>query len=160
MLRKLLSENDIALAADVIRRSFLTVASEMGLTPQSSPSHPAFLADEALLEQLSHGLSLYGLCESEDLVGVVGIAPLDESAFTMEKLAVPPEHRHKGYGGQLVAFACDAARASGAECVKIGIVDNNVVLKQWYLNQGFEVADIRNFDHLPFPVCLMERRLS
>jgi hypothetical protein len=43
--------------------------------------------------------------------------------------------------------------------VSVGIIDENLVLKNWYRDYGFVQTDIRRFEHLPFVVCFMEKEL-
>ena len=47
-------------------------------------------------------------------------------------------------------------RTLGASKIKIGIIEENIILKEWYKNFGFTHTAAKKFDHLPFTVKFME----
>jgi diamine N-acetyltransferase len=49
--------------------------------------------------------------------------------------------------------------ARSVEVISIGIIDEHTVLKQWYRKLGFTEVNRKKYDHLPFTVCSMEKRL-
>lgn len=44
----------------------------------------------------------------------------------------------------------------GANKIKIGIVEENTILKEWYEKIGFVHTGTKKFEHLPFNVGFME----
>ncbi len=147
--------------ARVIRRSFITVAEEFGLTERNAPTNPAFIKDEAVKSAASRGCNFFGLREGSTLAGCAAIerARSDESLYFIERVAVLPEKRHRGYGALLVGHAIEQARRAGAKRVSIGIIDENEILKRWYERQGFQVTGTQRLGQLPFTVCFMEMPL-
>jgi len=81
------------------------------------------------------------------------------AVFIMEKLAVIPGCRHKGYGRRLMDFAADYIGAKGGNKISIGVINENQVLKKWYIDYGFKEIGIKKFSHLPFEVCFMEKEI-
>ena len=75
----------------------------------------------------------------------------------MERLAVLPSYRHRGIGRALMDFAFEAVKKHGGKKVSIGIINENRVLKNWYMEYGFVETGTRVFRHLPFEVCFMEK---
>jgi GNAT superfamily N-acetyltransferase len=74
----------------------------------------------------------------------------------MERMAVLPKHRGKGYGSRLVRHAIDQAHESGAFSVGIGIIAADTGLKGFYKALGFEEEEeTKTFPHLPFAVTFM-----
>ena len=144
----------------VIRDAFITVADEMRLTRQNAPTNPAFLEMEALQAMADKGVVFFGSFQDGNLVGFVAIEKADEDVYYMEKLAVLPAYRHHGYGARLIRHVMETVGAAGGKKVSIGIVDGNTILKNWYARNGFTVTGIRQFAHLPFQVCFMERDVS
>lgn len=153
------SEAELREAARIIRESFKTVADEFCLNEMNCPSHPAFFSDESIIAATSSGTCFYSLYHERNMAGVLALKYLNKNEYSMEKLAVLPEYRHLGYGKKLVEFALDTAREAGAEKMIIGIIDENIALKEWYLALGFTVTDIKRYDHLPFTVCTMQKIL-
>jgi ribosomal protein S18 acetylase RimI-like enzyme len=96
------------------------------------------------------------------LVGCVAIkqAKADGAIYYIERLAVAPDQRHRGYGGQLLSFAIECILERGGTTASIGLMDNNDRLKKWYSSKGFVQHDRRKVEHLPFKVCFMSIQMS
>ena len=126
-----------------------TVAEDFGLTEESAPTNAAFATQ--------NGLILYGMFVESGLVGCVAIkqAKAEQAVYYFERLAVAPDKRHRGYGGQLLSFAIERILERGGTTASIGLMDNNGILKKWYRSKGFSQHDHRRVEHLPFKVCFM-----
>lgn len=142
---------------NVIRDSFITVANDFNLTRQSAPTNPAFIEIEALQAMKKKGVDMYGAYINNTLIGFVAIEKSDENLYFMEKLAVLPEYRHNGYGLRLINFVIERVKEEGGKKISIGIINENRVLKDWYIKNGFSETGIKQFPHLPFCVCFLER---
>lgn len=140
----------IAETGALIRRSFLTVAEQFGLTRENCPSHPAFVCDEGLLSQLKEAYCI-GFFQAGELAGFAALVRRKDG-YELSRVAVAPEKRHLGYGRRLVAAAVKKARDMGLKEIQIGIIDEHAVLKDWYLAQGFELLPARRYPSLPFTV--------
>lgn len=103
---------------------------------------------------------MFGLWENETVVGFAQLTDKKDGVYELEKLAVLPEYRHKGYGAQLLTFICDQAQTLGGNKITIGIIEENTRLKNWYLQNGFTHMGTRKFAHLPFTVGFMEREIN
>lgn len=74
--------------ADVLQRSFLTVAEEFNLTKQNAPTNQAFVTPESLKAAINNGLKMFGFMENDKIIGCIGIkASKDSSIFYIERLA-------------------------------------------------------------------------
>lgn len=152
-----LTSGDIPAAAEVIRQAFATVAETFGLTEENCPTNGAFLRDGALAGELEKGAALYGLSDDDGLSGCMALKRKEGATFYLEKLAVAPWGRSRGYGGALVAHAAEEVRLAGGGTISIGVMYENRKLVRWYERQGFSITGTRKFAHLPFVVCFMER---
>lgn len=157
-IREIIDKRDLRNSAKVIRDSFKTVALEFGLTKQNCPTHPSFITLDKLWE-LQKKAKLFGLFQNNMQIGFVAIEHSSDKLYYMDKLAVLPQHRHKGYGKKLVGFVLDYAKIYKGEKVSLGMIDESAVLKNWYKEIGFEEAGTKEFEHLPFTVCFMEKSL-
>jgi ribosomal protein S18 acetylase RimI-like enzyme len=158
MISQILEEADMHDCASCIRDSFLTVANEFGFTTENAPTNPAFITYERLKESFDKGMILYGLFVGDKIEGCIAIErSKEDERFFIERLAVLPQKRHKGYGKILMDFAFDRISEKGGKIASIGIVDENKILKNWYMLYGFKETGIKKFDHLPFTVCFMEK---
>lgn len=151
---------ELDVCAEVIRQSFATVAQDFGLTPENCPSNGAFLKTERLTAEQEQGKRMFALHSAGSIAGFVAVGCLEDGVFTIEKLAVLPEHRHNGYGKSLLDYAIQQAKNLGGEKISIGIIEEHTVLKNWYIMSGFVPTGSKVFEHLPFTVGFMEYQIS
>ncbi len=62
--------DELDVCAEVIRRSFGTVAEEFGLTALSCPTNGAFIKTERLVSDWNRGNAIYGLFNEGKLTGL------------------------------------------------------------------------------------------
>lgn len=135
---------------DVIHRSFGTVAEEFGLTRENCPKHTSFIPLCFLETQMGWGWHMYALHAGRGIIGYVSLSKEGEDIFEMHNLAVLPEYRHRGFGRLLLDHVKAQVRALGGKTLKIGIIEESAILKNWYIAQGFVHNGTKKFDHLPF----------
>jgi len=157
-IREVRNHHGLKSSVEVIRDSFRTVALEFGLNERNCPTHPSLMTLDKLLE-LEKKANLFGLFLADVQVGFVAIERADETLYYMDKLAVLPAHRHKGCGKKLVEFVLDYVKKNHGRKVSLGMIDESAVLKNWYKQLGFKETGTKNFEHLPFTVCFMEKSL-
>lgn len=82
---------------------------------------------------------------------------INDDSVELNNLAVLPEYRYLGIGEELVDYAITYSKnILGANKIKIGIVEENTILKEWYEKIGFVHTGTKKFEHLPFTVGFME----
>lgn len=153
-------DEELVKCLDVIRTSFLTVAEEFNLTIENAPTNPAFIGLNELLKMREKGIVMFAVYDKEKQVGFVAIEKAKDDTYYMEKLAVLPEFRHKGFGKMIMEYISDYVSKNDGKRIGIGIINENTILKKWYLNYGFREIELKKFDHLPFTVCLMSKEIS
>lgn len=153
---RLLSKSDLSIATNVIKQSFITVANQFELTEVNAPTNAAFINEQRLIDDYDQGILLYGLFRQDLMVGFVNLKKDDDNIYWLGKLAVSPEYRHNGYGRMLINHVISIVNDYNGKEVRIGIINENKILKEWYSNQGFKESGIRKFEHLPFEVCFMK----
>lgn len=141
---------------DVIRRSFASVAHDFGLTVKNCPTNAAFIRLEHLISDWYKRNGQYVLVFQGQIIGFIGIERKKPNIYELKKLAVLPQHRHLGYGTHLIDYARQAVSGTNGNKITIGIIEENIVLKNWYLKQGFIHTETKEFPHLPFLVGIME----
>jgi len=159
MIQEITAQDQISASADIIRQAFKTVAEEFNLTPRNAPTHPSFITYDALLNLSKKGVKFFGMFVGELQIGFVAVEKSDEGLYFIEKLAIIPLFRHKGYGTSLIGFAIEYIRSNTGKKISIGIINEHAVLKNWYKRLGFEEVSEKKYDHLPFTVCFMEKNL-
>ena len=144
---------------ELIHRSFATVAEDFHLTPANCCYHPAFLPDAEYARQLcSPKVINIGVftqtAGTPDLIGFVSIHRYKRKRgmWEMKRLCTAPQNRHSGIGGLLVAEAKRQAAEQGAKEVYIDIIEENQVLKRWYIAHGFRETGQEVIEGLPFTI--------
>jgi ribosomal protein S18 acetylase RimI-like enzyme len=126
------------------------------LTIENCPSQTAFITREKLEKQFNLKTPMF-LYKYDDKY--VGYFSLNKNIGYVElnNLAVLPQYRHKGIGAQLINYAKDYSKEKlNSNKIQIGIIEDNVVLKEWYKSLGFVHIGTQKFKHLPFVVGFME----
>lgn len=154
-----IKEHELDDCIHVIRQGFGTVAKEFGLTQENCPTNGAFMKKERLIFEREKGNLQFGLLYENQLVGFMELAQIDEEMYSLEKLAVLPEFRHKGFGKKLMDYAKKILKDRKGNLITIGIIEENTVLKNWYLDYGFIHKGTQIFEHLPFTVGFMELKI-
>ena len=132
----------------------------MNLTPGNCPGHTAFTTMEKLLD-LYEKAACFGLYVDGAQAGFVAAEKIgDGELFYLDKLAVLPGQRHKGYGAQLVQYVIEYAGRQGGKRISLGMIDSLTILKEWYKSLGFKETGTKKFEHLPFLVCFMDLDMS
>ena len=149
------TEADIGLLSGLIRNSFADVADRFELTPQNCPRHPSNYTREWVENDLARGVRYFILIADGIAVGCVGLENPSPTVCYMERLAVLPDHRGKGYGSRLARHTISQARKTGAANVGIGIIAADTGLKDFYKALGFEEGETKTFPHLPFAVAFL-----
>lgn len=149
-------EQDLEECAAVIRAGFLTVAEEFKITRANAPTNGAFLQKERLVEERAMGHNMYAMKHEGKIVGYMQLEKSTPEVYYLQKLVVLPEFRHLGFGKALLDYAKARVIEWQGKTISIGIIDENTVLKKWYLAYGFVPTMTRKFEHLPFTVGFME----
>ena len=152
-------KDELGECLSVIHRSFETVADEFGLTQENCPKHTSFMPLSYLETQMARGWNMYGLYAGKKIIGYMSLSKESDGTFELHNLAVLPEYRCKGFGKQLLDFAAETVRSLGGTKIRIGIIDEHTVLKNWYIKNGFTETGLKKFDHLPFTSGYLERNV-
>ncbi len=159
IIKEILDEQDLRTSVAVIRDAFLTVARDFHLTEIIAPTNPAFITLQKLQELRKNPTIFFGLFEGGRQVGFMALERGPERIYFLEKLAIIPMARHKGFGARLLSFACDHVKTQGGQKISIGIINEHAILKKWYDIHGFKETGTKSFPHLPFTVCFMEKSI-
>ena len=143
----------------LIHSSFMTVAEEFRLTPQNSRYHPAFLPDAEYAKQLCRSgvVNIGAFAQTGETPALVGFVSLrrykrKRRTWEMKRLCTAPQSRHGGVGAALLAEAKRLAAEQGAKRIYIEIIEENEVLKRWYIAHGFRETGQEVIEGLPFTI--------
>ncbi|MBR2402086.1 MAG: GNAT family N-acetyltransferase [Lachnospiraceae bacterium] len=160
MIRKV-GQEDIKECVDVIVKSFMTVADEFGFTIDNAPRFTAFATTEERLNWHLNGehRPMYVYIEDDIIVGYYSLLLQENEKCELNNVCVLPKHRHNGIGEKLMKHAFATVAELGCKKINIGIVEENIVLKEWYASQGFIHTGTQKFDFFPFTCGYMEKTI-
>ena len=151
---------DVPVLARLIRDSFRDVAERFSLTPDNCSTHPSFCTEEWVSSALDKGNRFFLARAEEGPCGCVALEEAGPDVCYLERLAVLPPYRRRGYGRMLVEHVAGEARDAGASRLEIGIIAEQEELREWYVEAGFAEMGRKRFEHLPFEVLFMARELN
>lgn len=160
MIKRIVNEN-IPECVALIRASFLSVADEFGFTEDNAPRFTAFATtDDKLNRQLDEGCPMFAYFNDEaKIIGYYSLNLKINKECELNNLCVLYEYRHKNIGKELIEHAFSYAKQLGYKQMNIGIVEENVKLKQWYMLNGAEHLGTKKFDSFPFTCGYMKKIL-
>ena len=161
MIREVKRE-ELSVCADLIRKSFRTVAEEFGFTRENAPRFTAFATTEERLIRQMDGEHRLMFLDEEDrgIRGYYSLLFRKKNECELGSLAVLPEYRHRGIGGGLLQHAMKTARELGCAEMKLSIVEENTVLRKWYEGYGAIHTGTEKFDFFPFTCGYMKIMLQ
>ncbi len=93
-----------------------------------------------ILEDEGELLGAFALCDAPDDEGSIVWEKNDAKTEYLFRLGVSPKQLRKGIGSFLMAQAEKIARASGAEYIRLLVVDFNTPAESFYLKGGYMKA--------------------
>lgn len=105
------------------------------MRPKGRDSRDGFAA------QLAAGQKAIGLEERGQLIGTVVITH-DTRKGWINRLAVHPEYRRRGYAAQLLAAAEKELQAMGIRVFAVLIEADNVTSQKFFAREGYKTHDI------------------
>ena len=113
----------------------MTVANELGFTTENAPRFTAFaMSDDSLYYQLDneHRIMIAYYLDNGKIVGYYSLLLQENNQCELNNLCVLPDYRHKSIGADLLNDSFSRAKSKKCTTIKIGIVEENKVLRKWY----------------------------
>ena len=160
MIREVRRE-EIPSCADIVRRSFMTVADAYGFTEGNAPRFTAFaVTSDRLFRQFDEeNRPMFVAVEDGTPCGYYSLFDQGNGECELNNLAVLPEYRHRGVGKSLLEHSFAVAGRMGYRIMNIGIVEENSVLRKWYEENGATHVGTKKYDFFPFTCGYMRKEL-
>jgi N-acetylglutamate synthase-like GNAT family acetyltransferase len=152
---RICTKEDTQVLAETIRRSFKDVAESFGLTEENAPRHPSNCTVDWIRKDMERGVTYFAIENKNHVVGCVALERANTEVCYLERLAVLPDQRRRGFGKALVKHVLSESKLLGVHRVSIGIIAKHIEVKDWYKGLGFVEGESKEFPHLPFLVTFM-----
>jgi GNAT superfamily N-acetyltransferase len=96
---------------------------------------------DAFAAQLAAGQRAIGLDDAGQLVGVV-LVTHDTRKGWINRLAVHPDHRRRGYAAQLIAAAEQELRKMGFQIFAVLIEADNKASQEMFAQEGYRTSEV------------------
>lgn len=161
MIRKI-RKSEIPDCVEVIRNSFMTVADEFGFTVENAPRFTAFATTKERLtwQWENEQRQMFAYFEDGKMAGYYSLLRQSETECELNNLCVLEEYRHRKAGEQLLRHAFHEAEKMGCSWMNIGIVEENVRLREWYEQYGAVHVGTEKYDFFPFTCGYMRKRVG
>lgn len=125
----------------------------------NAPDFTAFSTNEEKISRqfLIEHRPMFGCFQGGQLVGFYSLQRKDGRVCELNHLSVLPQFRKRGIGRQLLNHAFETAEKLGCSQMKIGIVEENQVLRKWYESNGFVHTGREKFDFFPLLAAICKR---
>jgi ribosomal protein S18 acetylase RimI-like enzyme len=153
------NREDVGVLAETIRGAFRDVAGRFGLTEENCPRHASNCTADWIEKDMDRGVTYFVLESEGRVAGSVALERAKPEVCYLERLAVLPDRRRRGFGKALVGHALSEAGVRGCRRVGIGVIADQAELKDWYRRFGFVETESREFPQLPFLVTFMSCEL-
>lgn len=158
MIRKV-KISDLNICADLIRQSFLPIAEKFNITKENSPNYVAFSTDcNKLKNQYDNGREMFVYTDNDKIIGYFSLQITDDEC-ELNNLCVHPEYQYKGIGTILLNYAISYSLQNNLSKIKLSIVNENNLLKDWYSSFGFVHTHIMKYEFFSFTCGYMEIKL-
>jgi ribosomal protein S18 acetylase RimI-like enzyme len=153
------SESELSECLKIIQAAYIPVAERFGLTDDNCPdSGRATLKFESLLQEYENGELMFIYCDDGRICGYLGMCRNGE-VLKIDDIVVLPAYQGKGIGSNMLSFAKNYARDCGCIKLRLGMINNNTELKNWYRKHGFETVELIQYPNAPFVTGYMEARV-
>lgn len=148
---------DAPFLAGLIRDSFRDVAERFDLTAANCPTHPSQCQTVWVEAAMAKGVRYYLLEIDRTPAGCVALEQAKPDVCYLERLAVLPAYRRRGFGRSLVNHAIRQTKQLGVRRLELAMVAKHTELRDWYAGLGFAIRETKSYPHLPFDVTFMFR---
>ena len=157
MIRPIQKEQ-LPICLDILKKSYEKTAVTFGMTEENCPYRGRTrLPLQVLQEEFENG-QMYGYLLEDQIIGFLSLQQKDDGLY-IQDIAVLPEYQNNGYGSKLFAFAKEAAQNAGCEKISLGMVYDNLPLRDWYQRLGFKPVQLLHFEKVTYTVAIMELSL-
>lgn len=153
-------ESELEECLEVIHKGYKTVADQFGLNDDNCPdSCGATLKYEKLLASYNKGKKMFAYFWDNKVVGFLIIHIVDNISIKIEDIVILPEYRNIGIGTEMIDYLKQFCNVNGFTKLTLDMIDDNIMLKNWYIKRGFCESHKVKYPKAPFAIGYMEMYL-
>ncbi len=155
MIKKI-SMEELARCLDIVKTSYEDIAIKFGMTEDNCPYRGRTCLPFHIFEnEFNEGYLMYSYFYDNDIVGFLSLIA-SGNEMKIHDLAILPSYQNKGFGSELIQFSKEKAKELKCSKITLGMVHENIALKNWYEKIGFNTVNLLKFDKVTYTVGIME----
>lgn len=140
----------------VIKKSYEKSAIDFDMTEENCPYRGRTRLPYSVFEdEFNNGYQMFGYILDKKVVGFLSFK-IHEQEMKISDIAVLPEYQNKGIGSSLMQFAKEQAISSSCIKLLLGMVHDNIPLRNWYQRMGFETVKLTKYETVSYSIGKME----
>lgn len=153
---KPIKKEDLQKCLDIMKLGYEDIAVQFGMTEENCPYRGRTrLPYCILLEEYKSGCLMYVYVHGEEAVGFLSMIQ-EEHKMHLNDIVILPAYRNNGFGSRLMEFAREEAGRRKCEKIVLGMVHDNIPLRNWYGKIGYHTIKLDKFDKVNYTVGTME----
>ncbi len=153
---KRIEKEQLPICLDIMRKGYEDSAVNFGMTEENCPYRGRTRLPLHILEkEFSDGYLMYSYTHENKIIGFLSVQ-LKEAEMYIQDIVILPDYQDNGYGNELFLFAKEKAKSLNCKKIMLGMVHDNIPLRQWYSKRGFKTVELINFDTVEYTVGIME----
>lgn len=150
-----LTNDELPLCVEIIRKSYETEAIAFGITEMNFPNHASFITLDHLLMSIEWGLSFYGAFNEDEMIACFALEKKSNDVYELQFLSVTPDNRSNGVGAKCLEYAKNEVIRLGGTTLNAGAIHQSVRVRSWYEKNGFKQKEVHRVTQLPFALGIM-----
>jgi ribosomal protein S18 acetylase RimI-like enzyme len=151
--------NNLKTITEILNKSFMTIANDFDYTIKDVYSFPVFIKENIIEDEIQKGLKMFVYRLRNKYIGCIGYVKETNELFKIKWLAVLPEYRHRGIGKILLKNMETIIKGLYGKIIEAHIANNNTILMEWYIRNGYKEKNVEYINSLPFKVCVMQKTI-
>ena len=141
---------------EIMKLGYEDIAVKFGMTEDNCPYRGRTRLPYHIIEdEYDSGCFMYGYVYGGELVGFLSILVKDHEMH-INDIVILPAYQNNGFGSALMQFAKEEAKLRNCDRIVLGMVHDNIPLRNWYEKIGFSTAKLQKYEEVSYTVATME----
>ena len=141
---------------NILKQGYEHTAVTFGMTEENCPYRGrTCLPYQVFEDEFKNGYLMYGYICNDEIVGFLSLL-VEEEVMNINDIVILPEYQNSGIGSQLMQFAIEKADDLKCSRITLGMVYDNLSLRNWYEKKGFQTIKVIKFQTVNYTVGTME----
>ncbi len=145
---------------EIMKAGYENTAIQFGMTEENCPYRGRTrLPFRVFEDEYNSGYLMYAYVCGSELAGFLSMHVKGHKMY-INDIVVLPVYQNNGFGSMLMRFAREQAKQRNCDAIILGMVYENIPLRNWYKKQGFKTVGLKKYEKVKYTVATMELLLS